>query len=249
MFTRCPSCHSVYALSAGQLAEAAGVVRCGHCGKTFNALAELFAEHPNSGQAPLKGQGMPPLLQYRAMMQPELPGVTLDPLDEAAHSDGPLDLSGFGDLSPAPRAHPGWAIGSLVLGVILAVQLLLSWQQNGRLLPFAGDRDATAGVIDDAERIQVVSRDMHRHPSLDDAIILSATLRNGGNRPVRWPVLEIRLYDPSQQVLGARRLLPEEYLGADVDTDRGLTPGLLVPVIVEFVVGTTEPSGFDFRFF
>src|SRR5690606_11992798 len=72
MYTRCPACQAVYELQARLLAEAAGVLRCGNCGKTFNSLSELFEDHPAESAQPLRGQGMPPMLEQPAMIQTEL---------------------------------------------------------------------------------------------------------------------------------------------------------------------------------
>ncbi len=46
MYTRCPDCHTDFRLSAAELAEAQGLVRCSRCGATFNALDYLYDELP-----------------------------------------------------------------------------------------------------------------------------------------------------------------------------------------------------------
>jgi predicted Zn finger-like uncharacterized protein len=248
VYTRCPSCQSVYQLAADDLAEAAGVVRCGNCGKTFNSLGQLFSDHPQAGQQPREGKGTPPLLEKRAMVQPDLPGFTLE--NEFERQAGPsLSLPPLHDRR-AGKQNRLWMPASLVMAALLIVQLGWQWTTPDSAL----NRLTQAAVpgmsgAEAAETIQIVSRDMHRHPTLDDAVIISATLRNPSTRSLEWPMLEVRLYDPSQQVLGARRLDPQEYLDNPRDLERGMSPNLMVPVILEFVVGTTDPSGFDFRFF
>ncbi len=247
MYTRCPSCQSVYPLRANDLGAAAGMVRCGHCGKTFNALNQLFSDHPQAGQEPHEDQGTPPLLQKRSMVQPDLPGFSLE--DDPAPKSGPsLSLPPLYERRAGERNRT-WLPVSLVLGALLIVQLGLQGTTPGSVLNRMTQTTTGMSAAEAAETIQIVSRDMHRHPTLDDAIIISATLRNPSSTNLEWPVLEVRLYDPSQQVLGARRLAPEEYLVNPRDLERGMSPNLMVPVILEFVVGTTDPSGFDFRFF
>lgn len=248
MYTRCPACESVYELDAQLLAEAAGVVRCGNCGKTFNSLSSLFNEHPRAAEDPLNGGGMPPMLDYRAIMQPELPGVSL--LDDQDLSEPGPSLS-FPVAAPAGAATPRWwAVASLALGLILLVQIALQAQYPASpVASLLAGGQKTVTLADAGDAIQIVSRDMHRHPTLDDAIIVSATLRNPSSERLAWPVVEVRLYDPSQQVLGVRRLEPVDYLQNADNVNLGMPTGLIVPVIMEFVVGTTLPSGFDFRFY
>jgi predicted Zn finger-like uncharacterized protein len=259
VYTRCTSCQSVYELDAHRLAEAAGVVRCGHCGNTFNSLSSLFDSHPRADEAPLSSAGMPPMLDHRAIEQPELPGVNFDdapdgdidsflPRPEAADSGPTLNLPGL-ETDPQ-RASALWGVASLALILVLVVQLglLLGSADSGlqRWLQNASGPSATSNPL---EAIQITSRDMHRHPSLDDAVIVSATLRNRSEDRLSWPVLEVRLYDASQQILGVRRLQPEDYLINPENAELGMPTDVIIPVIFEFVVGTTLPSGFDFRFF
>ncbi len=247
MYTRCPACESVYELDARLLAEAAGVVRCGNCGKTFNSLGSLFHEHPQADELPISGGGMPPMLDYRAITQPDLPGVDID--EEPVPEPGPH--LAFPDTTPANAAgSKWWPVAGLALAVILLAQIMLQAQYPAS--PVANLLDNGRAAVDLAaagEAIQIVSRDMHRHPTLDDAIIVSASLRNPSSERLAWPVLEVRLYDPSQQILGVRRLEPSDYLQNADNVSLGMPAGQIAPVILEFVVGTTLPSGFDFRFY
>jgi predicted Zn finger-like uncharacterized protein len=48
MFAQCPSCQTVFRVSAAHLKVAAGTVRCGACGQVFNALATLIDDLPPS---------------------------------------------------------------------------------------------------------------------------------------------------------------------------------------------------------
>jgi predicted Zn finger-like uncharacterized protein len=249
MFTRCPSCEAVFGLKATDLAAAAGVVRCGHCGKTFNALSHLFQDHPDTDATSLKGSGNPPLLEGASIAQPELPGVSLAPTERI--EAGPrLDFSLAETGLSGPARQRAWMLGSLSLAAVLIVQLVVQWHNPDSILArWLKQEAAVQRHLAPAENIQIIARDMHRHPSLDDAIVISATLRNPGDQTLAWPVLEVRLYDASQQVLGARRLPPEAYLVSETIADRGMAPELIVPVILEFVVGSSEPSGFELRLF
>ncbi len=252
MFTRCPGCQAVYELSAPILSEASGVVRCGNCGKTFNTLSHLFADHPDETAEPIRGGGMPPLLEHPERIQAELP-VSFEAVDEPDRTgDGAAD---DGPLQPLPATTGGnapsfvWPLATASLLVLLFAQTWLLWQTPGSPLPRWAGADSTVHTINPNEAIQIVSRDLHRHPSLDDAVILSATLRNTEQFSMAYPVLEVRFYDASQQLLGARRLEPEQYLRDVSRLDSGMSPGTIVPLVMEFVVGSTEPTGFHIRFF
>lgn len=221
------------------------MVRCGNCGKTFNALATLFGEHPAVDENPFAGSGVPPLLQQTSTVQPELPGVSLAPPHTvAAGNEAPVLVFAEDSADTSDRRWP-WVSAAITLALCLGVQTYLYRGNPDYLALWPGQAALEHTTASDT--IQVLARDLHRHPSLDDAIIVSLTLGNTGEQPQAWPVLEFRLFDPTQQVLGVRRLAPEDYLDRPDRIDAGMPPGLIVPVIAEFVVGTTQPSGFDFR--
>ena len=247
MYTRCPGCEACYELQAWEMAEAAGVVRCSNCGKTFNSLASLFAERPEEDTTPLRGRGMPPLLGHRVFEQHELPG-----LDETAH--GPIDpRSGSEAGAELPDDDPPWAarqaatparwqVGAAMLFAALIVQAV--WWHDWPARWLQAETTATPA----ATVMTLVARDLHAHPSLADAVIISATLRHQGETAIDWPILELRLYDRSNQMIGVRRFQPEEYLDPDQTNARQLAPGREIPVIFEVLVTGSEPTGFEFRF-
>ncbi len=247
MFTRCPACQAVYELQPGILAEAAGVVRCGNCGKTFNSLSELFERHPDASDPPLRGDGMPPMLEHPDMVQTELP---VEYHDEPEDGSGIEPLPGFeSDDTASGFRRWLWPSVSAVLLLLLIVQLWALWQTPGSpVARWLGSSAQPDAALDPNDTIQIVSRDLHSHPSLDDAVIISASLRNQADTAVPFPVVEVRFYDASQQVLGVRRLEPEEYLRDPDLVRRGLPAGIVMPVLLEFIVGTTEPAGFQMRF-
>ncbi|MGY6631610.1 MAG: zinc-ribbon and DUF3426 domain-containing protein [Wenzhouxiangella sp.] len=247
MHTRCPACETAFELSAEHLAAAQGKVRCGECGRIFNALAQLFAQPPSAGTTPIESTGDLPLLQRADLVQPGLPGL------EPSQPEAPPLL--FPDSEPDNSDHGQrtgrralWTLASLGLGGLLAWQLFSLWQDEQSWLRALGSGSELISAASATDAIQILSRDLHRHPSLDEAVVLSVVLNNLEQQPVAWPVLEIRLFDASQQVLGARQLQPAQYLSPGQDPERGIQPGVLTPIIVEIVIGGSEPAGFELAF-
>lgn len=247
VYTRCPACDATYELQVQELAEAAGVVRCSNCGKTFNSLAFLFEQRPEQDQQPLQGAGMPPLLAQRVFLQHEIPGLDERPAPTAAPEPAPEKGEPDGiepnDFLTPPRPT-AWMAAAAALLLALAVQLIWLIDLPGRLL----QADAAATVAPQ-EAITLVARDLHPHPSLPDAVIISATLRNRVAAPIELPILELRLYDTSNQVLGVRRFDPSEYLPRVRQQETSLQPGQELPIILEVLVTGSQPAGFEFRYF
>lgn len=247
MFTRCPACEAVYELGPAELAEAAGVVRCSDCGKTFNSLAQLFESLPEDDAEPIRGQGMPPLLGRRVLEQSVLPGF------ETAHVHDPSppeDHPDSGEDESPPWAMPrqpsrAWPALTALLGLLALAQSIWLFDLSGHVL---GSSGPAVPAILPGEAFVVVARDLHAHPSIEQAVILSAMLRNESSRTMAFPVIELRLFDRSNQLLGARRLDPADYLDNPARASAGLAPNVLLPVIIELALGGSEPAGFEFRF-
>ena len=247
-FTRCDHCHSVLPLPVRALAEAGGMVRCGGCGRTLNALAGLFDHAPGPNEAPIAASGMPPMLTPRTAQEP-LPGATAtEEADEAEPVDtgGPPELHLSLEPEPPPRwTRIAWPVAALVLAALLGLQLFgpERWRLDPAMLGLGGDTPVAL-----SEALQLVSRDMHANPSLNDAIIISAVVHNRSDRRVAWPNIEVRLFDASQQVVGQRRVTPEEYLDPDAETGDGLAPGARLPVVLEMMIESSRPAGFTMEF-
>ncbi len=247
MFTRCPACAASYELSLAALAEAAGVVRCGNCGKTFNSLANLFGHQPEADATPLRGQGMPPVLRGVVLLQPNLPGLEPPEWPEARHDQAMVDRDGRGSQAPAaPR------VGRTPWPGVAALLALLALGQGTWLLV---SRDEAAGSAESqpgqpsAPGLVLVGRDLHQHPSLDDAAVISALLRNPSGNPVRIPIIELRLFDRNNLLVGIRRLSPGDDFGHTGHLPATLPPGALLPIIVEVALDGAEADSFDLRFF
>ncbi|PKL94891.1 MAG: hypothetical protein CVV18_07480 [Gammaproteobacteria bacterium HGW-Gammaproteobacteria-8] len=247
-YTRCDHCYSVLPLPVRALAEAGGMVRCGGCGRTLNALSALYDHAPGTDEAPITVSGMPPMLTPRTM-QEALPGAVDDgelAADDEFDPGGPPELHLSLEPEPAPRwVRIAWPVIALLLVALLALQLFgpERWRLDPAMLGFGDDAPV---ALDDA--LQLVSRDMHAHPSLSDAIIISAVVHNRSDRRVAWPNIEVRLFDASQQVVGQRRLGPADYLDPEAAPGEGLAPGARLPIVLEMMIESSRPAGFTMQF-
>lgn len=295
MFTRCPSCHTIFRVRADMLRAAQGQVRCGRCAAQFNALDSL-AESPDEwGEAPPPTTPEAPTTavvnenveavaapQAAAPDDAELSAST--PPDTHAGAAGPAhavtDSSNAAPLLYAADAtglsaasirelllhddegggrhwrRRGWSIGAAVLLLVLGG--LWAYLQRAYLYTYPALRPALHEVcarlacdlpLERApDRIEVLARQVRRHPHLPAALLAEIRFVSRADRPVAYPILELRLADVSGNRVDARRFTPSDYLPAAVDPRRGLPPGAPVQVSLEVTMPRSDVVSFQIEF-
>jgi predicted Zn finger-like uncharacterized protein len=247
MYTRCPACHTVHAVSAALLAAASGRYRCAKCNKVNNSLDCLFDELPAAGDRP-PGAGDLPVL-----------GLHID-LDAAARSrqdpDG-IDESGAEIRNPGRRGparlllRVAWVSAAVVVLGFVALRLaeFQGWPLADRgylarigLLPAQEERP-----FRDLDNIHLVSREVRSHPLQPGRLRLSATIVNRADRNQKYPAIEVTIQDAAGQTLSSQRFEPSDYLVATTSA-AGMPPGAYVPVLLELDDPGEQAVGFELTF-
>ena len=115
-------------------------------------------------------------------------------------------------------------------------------QQTGWLQP------GSDGLLQDPAQLQLVSRDMHAHPTRSGVLVLSITFVNLAKHSQVYPVLEITLLDAINRPVARRNLQPAEYLRPGADISAGLAPDVYLPVLLEFADPGMQAVGFEIHF-
>ena len=242
MFTRCPQCKVVHPLNAALVSHARGLVQCGECGRTFSALSFLFDSWP-SGQAHGPAQGpnaAPPVLQV---------STKADDKTETPDSDEQADSE-----NKPKRLAWGLATGMLVLLTIVNIAWTFrapilenpevsAWMNKSGWL-----QTKPEGLLKDPQHMQLVSRDMHTHPTRSGILVLSLTFVNLAQYSQEFPQLEVTLLDAANQPVARRRLKPADYLRPGADIKSGLAKDVYLPVLLELGDPGEQAVGFEIRF-
>ncbi len=154
------------------------------------------------------------------------------------------------------RGGTGWALGSVLLLLILMLQsvFLGRHQLAGSSLfrPIIDRACRTMGCTPPGPRaldeIRLVNRDIRPHPSVQGALIISATMVNNADFAQPFPKVEITLSDLNGTLVALRRFEPEDYLQGDQDEFQLMNPDALVPLIFEAVDPGQNAVAFEFGF-
>jgi predicted Zn finger-like uncharacterized protein len=261
MYTQCPECLTIFKLAGAELAAAHGSVRCGHCAAVFDALRTLSPQLPPEPIEQLdvhSSVGAPPQL--------DLPVFRPNPAQQALFAEPPervraaerSSLPAFAAARRRARAQRNWPwlLGSTLLVLVLAGQIAWSerggWIDNTRVRTWLEPVCATLGcrlpLQRSASLLELSSRDIRPHPSVPDALIISATLRNDAKFAQAFPTVAISLSDLDENRVAMRRFAPREYLNDPHAVDTGLAPGASTALVFEVADPGDDAVAFEFRF-
>ncbi len=149
-----------------------------------------------------------------------------------------------------------WRIGVALLIPLLLAQVGYAERfellRNGLTRPWleraCASLDCTLPLAHDADGLALLSRDVRPHPSVANALIISATLRNNADHVQAFPTVEITLTDLNEHRIAMRRFRPQEYVN-DARTIRGgLASGASTALVFEVADPGKSAVAYEFRF-
>jgi len=264
MDTKCPECSSICRVAEAQLAAAQGKVRFTHCAVVFDALrtlAEQLPPEPIEALAAHPRADAPPPLEL-PVFRPNPVQVPL--LAEPDERRRPLShertssptFAARRQRARRQRGNAGWLAGCALLLVTLGAEI--AWADRDRWIDDARVRSwldllcsrvgCTLPLRREPSRLELSSRDIRPHPSVNGALIISATLRNDAPFAQAWPVVAITLSDFDGQPVAMRRFLPREYLAEPAAAGTGIAAGASSSLVFEVADPGRNAVAFEFGF-
>ncbi len=183
-----------------------------------------------------------------------LDGDNTDPSTDAPISGVAFELAAERAARSRSRSSRLWGLWCAIAGLTLVGQWFArehdQMARNASLEPWVARVCQVFGcrieLPIELDKIQLVSRSIEPHPSVEGALLISATLQNQAEFPQPHPVVEIAMADLSGRAVAMRRFLPAEYLE---NTDpQGMIPGHLLPLVFEVIDPGSNAVAFEFEF-
>ena len=254
MFTRCPGCKSVHPLNATLLAQGNGLYRCGKCNKVSNALQNLFDSWPEPDQEPSNADiktRQPPVLGLSPEEEsPDIPDLTEEEADL-------LRAAGFqGNSYGSQHSQRFWKIAAAVMLLVSLANVMFVSKDEILAQPSVRGGLERIGLLEplpefeyrDIDLLHLASSEMRAHPTLDETLILNATIVNRASDVQEFPSLRIILFDKQNQPLAMRVFQPVEYLQGPYGQANGIAPGAYLPVLMELLDPGQHAVGFEVTF-
>lgn len=266
MYTQCPECLTIYKIAADLLAQGRGSARCGHCAATFDVLRSLTDTLPEEPfeELPLAASGdIPPQLSVPALRpQGSQPQTLLFNPDErmrrpSSQSRPPTPAFARRTATAQRLASRWpWRVGASALGVCLLAQIAYAERapllDDARVRPWLDQVCASLGcrlpLRHEPTRFALLSRDIRPHPSVGNALIISASVRNDAAFAQAFPDVEIVLSDLDENRIAMRRFHPQEYLGDTRTLAAGMAPGSTTALVFEVADPGKNAVAFEFKF-
>lgn len=256
MITRCPSCRTRFRVSTEQLAVRAGQVRCGKCGRIFDALEYLIEENALAAES---AETQEPITVASAVVEAQAMGieagisepvipVPAPPASVEPEVEFGADSFDFGPIAAAdpagrPRRWP-WLLGAILLLLILLAQAAYQYRSAIIVLfpevkPYAAKLCATLGCeLPLPRRIELTSieaSDLQADTTNPNIMVLTATLKNRAIFDQQLPMLELTLTNAQDQPLVRRVLTPQDYIGNAAKAQVGFAANteMVIKVFIE----------------
>jgi hypothetical protein len=100
----------------------------------------------------------------------------------------------------------------------------------------------------DLAQLEIIDRDVRKHPQVDAALLINASIVNRAGFKQPYPVFEISFSDLAGEPVAMRRFHPREYLADSIDTAAGMTPDRPVHIVLEVRDPGDEAVSFQFGF-
>lgn len=248
MYTRCPQCKTVHPMTAALISHTRGLVQCGECQRIFSSLSFLFDEWPaGKARGPAKGaNAVPPVLGKASKKT--------GPQHENDNDNG----ESHQEIEKENRHRQNiWLLATVLLLVLTIANAAWTFRKPLQQIPqvsawLSQTDDLQPGngkLLKDPSQIQLVSRDMHSHPTRTGILVLSLTFVNLAQYSQQYPDMEITLLDATNQQVAKRRFLPREYLRAGSDIQQGLATDVYLPVLLELGDPGEQAVGFEIAFY
>lgn len=261
MYSQCPECLTIFRVGAADLGVARGHVRCAHCNALFDALRTLadelppepihrLAAHPSLPVPPQLGQPV-----FRP--NPAQASLPFDPAERRRGAQAGSPAFARRRRRPARASHSGrWLAASALLLLLLVVQVgwaeRARWIDDGDVRPWLNRACARLGcslpLRHDTAALSLASREIRPHPSVEDALVIAATVRNDAAFTQAWPVIGIVLSDLDENRIAMRRFQPRDYLADSTAIEAGIAPGASAAVVLEVVDPGRDAVAFEFKF-
>ena len=210
-----------------ELTSAQGLLRCGECGSTFDAMKSLSTTLPDDRKFIRKKEQEVKKTDEKEPVKKKK--IYLSPLAKARNE---LPKNTPDSSYQLKRKHKPHSTKFLLIALI-SLSLLLAAQIIYKQKDWLAEQSLTSGATRafckvagckiekrrDISKIELINKNIYSHPNQPNSLVISASLENRANFKQPFPLIEISLLDAKSQIIALRRFTPKEYLNNNYQKD------------------------------
>lgn len=257
MYTQCNNCHAIFKVTMKELTSAQGLLRCGECGSTFDAMKTLSTTLPDDRKFLNKKKDKEVILD-NAEKPVKKRKIYLTPLAKARHELPKNTPDASYQLKRKHKTHST----KFLLIALLSLSLLLTAQIIYKQKDWLAENSLTSGltrafckaagcIIEkkrDLSKISLINKNIYSHPNQPNSLVISASLENKATFDQPFPLIEISLLDSKSQIIALRRFMPKEYLNNKYQTDLLMTLNNPIELKLNIADPGKDAVRFQFKF-
>lgn len=200
MYTQCTHCKAIFRVTMKELTTAQGLLRCGECNNTFDAMeslsSTLHTENTYKGKA-------------------AQPNTSTEKGSDLTGSQTTKTYSSAED-----NAQKYILLAVVGLAFLLLFQVLYSYRDWLAHNPVTGSVTRTICETINCsitpkrapENIKIISRNVYAHPNEAGALMIAASMRNKAPFDQPYPLIEVSFLNSLGDVVALKRFPPSTYL-------------------------------------
>ncbi len=207
-----------------ELTAAQGLLRCGECGSTFDAMKSLSTTLPEDRKF-IKKSELKKEVKETPIPTSKKRKIYLSSSDHIATKASTTkqnrnQVHQLRNIQKRARSSRLLIIALISLSLLLLIQIL--YKQKDWL----AEQPITAGVTRafckitgckievrrDISKIEMLNRNIYSHPNNPNSLVVSASLENKASFDQPFPLIEISLLNSKSEIVALRRFTPKEYL-------------------------------------
>jgi hypothetical protein len=253
-----------------ELTAAQGLLRCGECGSTFDAMKSLSTTLPEDRQflqqkekelgADNQEDSQPSQTRKKIYLSQAKKESEQKQQQNKATVKALISSSGDSFQAKAPKRHKSHSSKFILIAVAsLALLLLIQLLYNQK--DWLADQPLTAGMTRafckvvgcnvnirrDLTKLEMLNRNVYSHPNELDVLMITASIENRANFEQPYPLLEISFLSSSGDIVALRRFKPDEYL-INTSPQAMMVPDKPVDLRIKITDPGKDAIRFQFRF-
>lgn len=187
----------------------------------------------------------------------DIPNTTDEEHDHKAHHTHELEQQLLAEAQFANRKTWPWLIGALILGVVLALQVVI-WKRHelamspkwaNSIQSLCNTVGCEISKLTNVKAIKLIERHVGPHESNKTILVIEGKLINKASFAQPFPNVDFTLKTTSGALVGSRVFFPNEYLQNQDTAPNDMQPGQVYPLKFEVMDPEQQGQQFEFRFY